>query len=64
VLELFDAWIGQRTVLNHDQEGFKALMAMQGSPLQMVPGSGDRLVRVLGGRLVLGQLPLSRCGCC
>lgn len=57
VLDMYREWLSYRRA-NHDQDGFK-LMVAAGGPAEKVPGQ-PQLGRLLGGRLVLGHLPLSR----
>lgn len=55
---MFQQWLDLRRA-NHDQEAFKLLMSTAAAPVEPVPGT-DRLARILGGTVVMGQLPLSR----
>jgi hypothetical protein len=55
---MYQDWLSYRRA-NHDQDGFKLMMAAAGGPVERVPGQ-PRLGRVLGGRVVMGHLPLSR----
>ncbi|KAF8070925.1 arabinosyltransferase [Scenedesmus sp. PABB004] len=59
MLHLLQQWLSMRHAHNHDQEGFKALAATVLGPFAAVPGDDSRLGRVLGGTVVMGQLPLS-----
>ncbi|WIA11573.1 hypothetical protein OEZ85_011679 [Tetradesmus obliquus] len=56
VLDMYREWLSYRRA-NHDQDGFK-LMTAAGGLAEKVPGQ-PQLGRMLGGRLVVGHLPLS-----
>lgn len=63
VLDLYSRWLAHRALGNHDQLAFKAMMTAVNvvEPLQDSNGTDVKhLGKVLGGKVVLGHLPLSR----
>jgi hypothetical protein len=55
---MYRQWLSYRRA-NHDQEGFKLMMQAAGGPVETAKGQ-PKLGRVLGGKVVMGHLPLSR----